>query len=283
MPDGPSNGATGSTRREGAATSGGPMRISVLTPTYGREERLPKLYGLFCSQTHADKELIVLDDSPEPSPFFSELRDPRVRYLHSPQRLVLGEKRNRLARESTGDVLMHFDDDDYYAPTYVEKMLALLGEDDLMKLTAFYIYSLVHDLFCYWDTAKVADVHLALDSHAPVKPTYTAQIPQRDREDWALRNQVGFGFSFVFRRKVWERVPYEPIGHGEDFKFVFGALDAGFRVSFKTDQSGLALVLRHPNDRTVVFPQFTLPNFLLPVIFGKPLTDYLLVDPSPAR
>ena len=60
------------------------MRISIITPTYGRERYLPGLYRNFAEQTHADRELLIHDDSPEASPFFSTLRDPRVSYLHAP-------------------------------------------------------------------------------------------------------------------------------------------------------------------------------------------------------
>ena len=47
------------------------MKVSVLAPTYQREQYLPALYTLFQAQTYPDLELLVLDDSPQPSPFFT--------------------------------------------------------------------------------------------------------------------------------------------------------------------------------------------------------------------
>lgn len=41
--------------------------------------------------------------------------DPQIRYIRLPARMVLGEKRNFCVRESRGDLIMHWDDDDWMA------------------------------------------------------------------------------------------------------------------------------------------------------------------------
>ena len=86
---------------------------SVLTPTSHRPEYLPLLALTFRAQTDPDKELLIRDDGPEPLVDSPWREDRSVRYFHSPVRLTLGEKRNRLAAEATGEVLVHFDDDYY--------------------------------------------------------------------------------------------------------------------------------------------------------------------------
>lgn len=65
-----------------------------------------------------------MDDSPSPSPFFSSLSDPTVRYKHVEEPTALGAKRNALASVAAGTVLAHFDDDDYYSPAYLETMVS---------------------------------------------------------------------------------------------------------------------------------------------------------------
>src|SRR4051794_13447300 len=104
------------------------MKVSVITPTFGRERYLPSLFRCFAEQTYADRELLVYDDSPHPSPFMTSLADPRVTYRHHPQRLTIGEKRNRLIEQARGEVVAFFDDDDCYAPGYLEAMVAALGD-----------------------------------------------------------------------------------------------------------------------------------------------------------
>ena len=54
--------------------------VSIITPTYGRAELLPLAYRMYASQQDsAAREWIVIDDSPQPSPFMQNLADPSVR------------------------------------------------------------------------------------------------------------------------------------------------------------------------------------------------------------
>jgi hypothetical protein len=74
----------------------------------------------FSNQPHckflSGRELIVIDDAPEPSAFFADLADPSVRYIRVEKPVQLGEKRNLLSREARGTVIAHFDDDDWCVP-----------------------------------------------------------------------------------------------------------------------------------------------------------------------
>lgn len=66
--------------------------VSVLCPTSpDRHWAHPNLYRCFAHQTWPDVELVVLDTGDRPSPFFSTLDDPRVRYTHVPLQPSLGE------------------------------------------------------------------------------------------------------------------------------------------------------------------------------------------------
>src|SRR5713101_8980080 len=53
--------------------------ITIITPTYDREELLTYAYRSFTSQSIGNLEWIVLDDSEKPSIFMTTLDDPRVR------------------------------------------------------------------------------------------------------------------------------------------------------------------------------------------------------------
>ena len=89
------------------------MKVSVICPTFNRHERHKNLYAAFSQQSYRECELLVLDDSREASPSFLALKNPRVQYLHSTTRESVGVKRNRLVEIATGDIIAHFDDDDY--------------------------------------------------------------------------------------------------------------------------------------------------------------------------
>ncbi|EKI0254555.1 glycosyltransferase family 2 protein [Enterobacter asburiae] len=104
--------------------------VSVICPTYNRREFLPYLLYIWQYQDYpADRrELIILDDSPTSNAdlieMMSDPSQPNVRYIHSPERLTLGNKRNRLNALATGEYIICFDDDDYYAPDKISHQVA---------------------------------------------------------------------------------------------------------------------------------------------------------------
>ena len=117
----------------------------------------PLLYQVFASQTYDPKELIVLDSSKRPSKFFLALQDKRVYYLHVAN-TTLGVKRNRLASMANGTIIAQFDDDDWYAPTYLDVMVSRLhtSKADFVKLSGWFVYSCTLKFFGYFDPAETA-------------------------------------------------------------------------------------------------------------------------------
>ena len=250
-------------------------KVSALCPTFGREGHGPKLYDVFNAQTYENRELLILDDSATPSIFFQNLTDPKVRYYHATSRLTVGAKRNWLAENARGQILAHFDDDDYYAPSYLTDMISLMGDSDLVKLSSFYLFSVTHQAFAYWDLNQIAPVHFRLESMRPIEVFYTDKMKPDERELWQLKNLLGYGFSCVYRKTLWQRVPFEDARHGEDFHFVEAAMEAGATVRMPQDLSGLALVLRHSADNSIVYPQYILPPHTLESIFGEKGKNFL--------
>jgi len=244
------------------------VKVSVLCPTYGREDHGPKLYDVFNAQTYGNRELLILDDSATPSVFFQNLNDPNVRYHHTTSRLTVGAKRNWLAENARGEILAHFDDDDYYAPNYLTNMIGSMGDSDLVKLSSFYLFSVTHQAFAYWDLNQTAPVHFRLESTRPIEAFHTDKMESDERERWRIKNLLGYGFSCVYLKSLWQRVPFADTPHGEDFRFVEAAIEAGATVSMPLDLSGLALVLRHSADNSIVYPQYHLPPHTLERIFG---------------
>jgi glycosyltransferase involved in cell wall biosynthesis len=92
-------------------------------PTYNRERWIPLAIDCFLNQTFTDAELVILDNGTD------NTRDivpahPRIRYIHQPgPRLTTGEMRNLTCSLAQGDILLHWDDDDWSAPTRIESQL----------------------------------------------------------------------------------------------------------------------------------------------------------------
>ena len=219
-------------RQPGAGAGGGlpgcpvdrklpePVTISVICPTFGRHHFHEALYRSFENQTHEHKDLWVMDDSGPPSPFFTQLRDPRVHYMNlAPWRVTTGCKRNWLIEKSAGSVIAHFDDDDWYAPNYLSSMVdrLVLEDADFVKLAV-------------WNERRQKDGHR------------WTEHPHRHGDMW------GFGFSYVFRRHVASRVHFPDIYNGEDYAFVQALQRAGLRSALVRDGAHWVEHLIHGNN-----------------------------------
>lgn len=252
------------------ATANPLPKVTVITPTHQRAPYLQNLYHIFKAQTYPNKELLILDDSPRPSAFFKKLQDPEVRYFYSDDVLSVGEKRNELIAKAAGDIIVHFDDDDYYAPQYIEKMLQYLEGHDLIKLTGWYGLSLRDKFFYYLDTTRIHKYHFSV---GPNKEVEIQEFVPKDSSSYLW----GFGFSYVYRKSVWEKAQFADVSFGEDFEFLKEVIQQGMNVHFIPDEAGLILnIIHRKNTVTQVLPNYALPLFLLPQIFGK---DIMAMEP----
>lgn len=89
--------------------------VSCLCLTYARPQLLREAVWCFLQQDYPHKELVVVNDHPEP--IAMEREYPGVRLLNLPERLPnLGQKRNLSVQEAWGEILLIWDDDDLYLP-----------------------------------------------------------------------------------------------------------------------------------------------------------------------
>jgi len=239
--------------------------VSLITPTYRRPAYLQAAYAAIKQQTVRDFEWLILDDSPEPATFFQSLDDPRVRYRHhTGSHLSIGTKRNLLTAEARAPAIAHIDDDDYYAATYLERMLGFLSQGaDLAKLSGWYLYSKPLRTFGYWNLEDRQGLHFVWSASNPVRIT---EIPTDGDPAWDDL-AIGYGFSYVYRKTTWERHPFEDRDFDEDRRFARAAIAAGAEVFLAKDTLGLALHILHSANTSLCLPQYNLPPFLLNRLF----------------
>jgi glycosyltransferase involved in cell wall biosynthesis len=236
---------------------------------------MERLYAAFQAQTWPNKELIVLDDSPEPSAFMTSLTDERVRYVHEKERMRVGLKRNRLAELASGELIAHFDDDDYYGPRYLEKMATYLETCEMVKLSGWFAWSTTHRAFFYWDTASAAHVHFLVNSNQNIQVYDVSKMTEDERALWVQKNLVGYGFSYAYTRELWRDCPFPTMQHGEDRVFLQTVLQQNREVGMFADREGLALVIRHEHDSSVILPQYIMPDFMVRQVFGAAIDAYI--------
>lgn len=125
----------------------GPL-VSCIMPTFNRRHFVPRAVEYFLRQDYARKQLIIVDDG---SDSVQDLvpNTESVIYLRLNRKILLGEKRNIAIESSTGDIILHWDDDDWYADRRISYQLSFLMKEDatLCGLGAGLYYDIATDNF----------------------------------------------------------------------------------------------------------------------------------------
>jgi glycosyltransferase involved in cell wall biosynthesis len=165
--------------------------VSCIMPTRNRRPFVPKAIEYFLRQDYPHSELVILDDGDD------RIADlipdvPAVRYIALSQRLRLGPKRNAAIDASRGQIILHWDDDDWMDSARISRqVLALLAaEADICGTSKI--------CFC--------DIESGLLS--------VYRYPQTERR-WL------YGATLCYRRSLWQQKPFEPLDIGEDTRFVW--------------------------------------------------------------
>ncbi len=128
--------------------------VSVVLALYRSEATLGRCLEALNRQSYRDFEVIAVDSAPDGAcaPIVAAFANRlRVRYIHSPVRLLPQEARNAGAQVATGRVLVFSDPDCYAAADWLERLLAA------HEATA---HPIVGALACHGDRALDRAVHL---------------------------------------------------------------------------------------------------------------------------
>lgn len=106
--------------------------VSVCTPTFNRRHIIPIVFQCFKNQTYPIDRLewIILDDGTDKIiDLINDWNLPQIRYYRADPKLTLGKKRNTLHSLAKGDIIVYFDDDDYYPPERISHAVTKLLEN----------------------------------------------------------------------------------------------------------------------------------------------------------
>jgi glycosyltransferase involved in cell wall biosynthesis len=103
------------------------LTISVIIPTYNRENDLKYAVNSVLAQTVLPKEIIIVNDG-ERLAIFEELSNSSalIKVLHNETKSGANYSRNRGAQLACGDILMFLDDDDTWLPEKIEVQSKIL-------------------------------------------------------------------------------------------------------------------------------------------------------------
>ena len=257
-----------------SSVSGSPA-ISIITPTYKRERLLRLQHQTVLRQTEQNFEWLILDDSPEPSAYFSRLNDARIHYTHhAGNRLLIGAKRNWLVERARSEFIAHFDDDDFYASDYLRVMHERLQRGaDLSKLSAWFVYTTRVQKLGYWDTVITRGLHFRFSDEL-IKPV---MLTDANAQSFDV-HYAGYGFSYVYRKALWQKTPFPEQDFNEDWGMVSAALAQGCRLDHFADTQGLCLHVMRGDNASICYPQYILPDFMLGRMFPPEIAEHLRAE-----
>ena len=113
--------------------------VSVITPTYNRRKFIPILIEIYKNQTYPKDrmEWIILDDGTDKvEDLFLEASKtiPNIRYIYSPEKMLIGAKRNRVLKEAKHDIIIAMDDDDYYPDNRISSVVTAFARNPKIEL-----------------------------------------------------------------------------------------------------------------------------------------------------
>lgn len=165
-------------------------------PTADRRRFVPVAIRMFLAQDYPEKELLIIDDGVDPIMDLVPTH-PQIRCVRLSRRESVGTKRNLACREARGEIILHWDDDDWYAPWRVRYQVESLQAD-------------CFDL-CGIDRA------LFIDAHSKRAWEYSLS---GNESRWLC------GAALCYKRSFWRHHRFSDVSSGEDTRFVFSARSA---------------------------------------------------------
>jgi glycosyltransferase involved in cell wall biosynthesis len=166
--------------------------VSCIMPTYNRRTFVPKAIEYFLRQDYPHRELVILDDGDDRVADLIPNHVPSIRYIPVRERLLLGPKRNAAIEASQGDIIVHWDDDDWMDRSRIRTQVSALldGGADICGTSKVWFY-------------EIASGRVSI-----------YQYPATGRR-WL------YGASLCYRRSLWKQKPFESLNIGEDTRFVW--------------------------------------------------------------
>jgi glycosyltransferase involved in cell wall biosynthesis len=166
--------------------------VSCIMPTADRREFVPRAIRLFLAQDYPNKELVIIDDGVDPiGDLIPDL--PGIHYHREEPRRTTGAKRNRACALARGEIIAHWDDDDWMSPGWLRRQIETLRSrhGDVCGLSNV----LFHDP----SSGRAWQYH------------YDGTRP------WVC------GGTLCYTRAFWQRNPFPDISVGEDNAFVWSS------------------------------------------------------------
>jgi len=166
--------------------------VSCIMPTHNRRDLIRVALTCYLSQDWPDKELVVVDDGADMVRELVKQLVPDAVYVHLAEKQMIGTKRNLACQAACGDVICHFDDDDWSAAGRVRDQVTRLLESG-KQMTGYHSIT-------YWNGARAY--------------RYASAVPQ-----------YAVGTTMCYEKRFWETHRFPATSYAEDNALVYAARD----------------------------------------------------------
>ncbi len=179
--------------------------VSCVMPTSNRPWFVQRALAYFLRAHDSESELVVIDDGDEPANI-AAASSSNIRCIRLEGRSSIGAKRNLACDHARGTFVVHWDDDDWYAPWRIRYQV-----EDLQR-TGADVCGL--DRLLYYE---------------PSQQRAWEYAHPRKRSPWVAGN------TLCYRTSVWRQHPFPDIDVGEDSHFVSQCDPARIHRHSRTD------------------------------------------------
>jgi tetratricopeptide (TPR) repeat protein len=194
---------------------------------------VPQAIAYFLRQDYPHRELVIVDDGGDAVADLIPAQA-QIRYIRLDHKVSIGVKRNMAVEQSKGEIVVHWDDDDWYAANRISYQIEplLAKQADVCGLETGFIYDILEDTF--WS----CEAHL----HAMM---FYADI---------------HGGSILYTRELWEKyAKYPDTSLAEDAHFL-RAVSPRARIAKLPNRNVFLYLRHHSNAWEFICGTFINPN-----------------------
>ena len=166
------------------------MLVSCIMPTHNRRGLIRVALKSYLSQDWPDKELVVVDDGTDMVKDLINKLVPDAVYIYLAEKQVIGTKRNLACKATSGEVICHFDDDDWSAVGRIRDQVTRLIESG-KQMTGYHSIT-------YWNGIRAC--------------RYESAVPQ-----------YAVGTTMCYRKRFWQIHCFPAKSYAEDNALVYTA------------------------------------------------------------
>jgi glycosyltransferase involved in cell wall biosynthesis len=198
-----------------------PPLVSCIMPTANREKYVPFAIRYFLQQDYPNSELIIIDDGKE-SVAHLVPEHPLIWYYYTDPIGSIGLKRNYACEKSNGQIIVHWDDDDWHAENWISVQVHFLLSSGA-------------------DICGIQHVHY----YSPITNRFFTVLRQYE----GMPNPMNWvhGATMAYKKSFWERHPLKDLQRGEDDDFI---QNNGAKLFIHDYRDGFVCLL-HPKNTVI--------------------------------